>query len=227
MNFVVIFMLVAFANCQQLATVTEDLHAAQRELTIGHEFAEIFLVHNRERLSSYLEHMELEILHSFMEAYAKIKNTGIATREIMEEFTEPSVCFDRIRARWELQVTRYGSRLSQCLDDSNRFIKAYTQTLNDLHDQGRVYKVIVPNAGVQVLTNVDYRQVDHLGQEINNRARDLFFRAQDARRDFEEYVGELSLMHDEYIRQLTSCMRSLPRSFENESNQDLEAIRNC
>lgn len=115
MKLLAIFAVFALASCQQLPTVTEDLLAAQAELTIGHEFSEIFLVQNRQRLSDYLERIEIIALNEFMDAYADIKNTGIATREAMEEFTEPSFCFDAIRARWELQVTRYGSRLSQCL----------------------------------------------------------------------------------------------------------------
>jgi hypothetical protein len=50
-----------------------------------------------------------------MGAYAQIKNRAIATRAEMESFTEPSFCKDNVRARWELQVTRFGQKLSQCL----------------------------------------------------------------------------------------------------------------
>lgn len=35
------------------------------------------------------------------------------------------------------------------------------------------------------------------------------------RRDFEEYIDEISEMRDDYVRQLTACSRSLPRTFEN------------
>jgi hypothetical protein len=117
MKVLVIFALFALAYGQdtETRTVTEDLVAAQDELTIGHEFAELFLAQNRGRLSNYLEEIELIALSQFLDAYAEIKNTGISTREIMEEFTEPSFCKDNVRARWELQVTRYGQKLSQCL----------------------------------------------------------------------------------------------------------------
>jgi hypothetical protein len=92
-----------------------SLLQAQSELTIGHEFAELFLADNRRLLSDYLERLERILLDTFMGAYAQIKNKGIETREAMEEFTEPSFCKDNVRARWELQVTRYGQKLSQCL----------------------------------------------------------------------------------------------------------------
>lgn len=113
-TFFVLF--VAAVNCQQAPTVTEDLQAAQNELTIGHEFSELFLVQNRERLSNYLAIIETVALEHFMGAYAEIKNTGLDTRDAMNEFTEPSFCKDAVRARWELQMTRFGHRLSTCLE---------------------------------------------------------------------------------------------------------------
>jgi hypothetical protein len=115
MKVLAFFALLALASCQERPTVTTDLIEAQAELTTGHEFTELFLVQNRDRLSNYLERIELIVLDQFMGAYAAIKNKGIETREAMADFTEPSFCKDRVRARWELQVTRYGQALSQCL----------------------------------------------------------------------------------------------------------------
>lgn len=117
MKFLVVLLFVALANGQAVErpTVTEDLLEAQEELTIGHEFAELYLVQNRQILSDYLERIELAVLEQFMNAYAAIKNRGIETRAIMESYDEPSFCKDGVRARWELQVTRYGQKLSQCL----------------------------------------------------------------------------------------------------------------
>jgi hypothetical protein len=45
--------------------------------------------------------------------------------------------------------------------------------------------------------------------------------------EFEEFIDEISIDVDEIIRQFTGCFRTLPRSFEAESTQELEAIRNC
>jgi hypothetical protein len=115
MKIIVTCLLFGLVLCQEPRTVTEDLVAAQDKLTIGHEFAELFLMQNRGRLSNYLEEIELIALSQFIDAYAEIKNTGIETRAIMEEFDEPSFCKDNVRARWELQVSRYGQKLSQCL----------------------------------------------------------------------------------------------------------------
>jgi hypothetical protein len=119
MKAIVVFLLVALASCSA-QTVTDELLAAQAELNIGHEFAEVFMIDNRARLSGYLTIIEERILDAFMVAYAEIKNIGISTREEMEALTEPSFCKDAVRARWELQVTRYGQKLSQCLAQSHR-----------------------------------------------------------------------------------------------------------
>lgn len=115
MKIVAFFLLFALVNCQ---TVSDDLMEAQNELTIGHEFGELFLVQNRQLLSDYLTTIETRVLASFMDAYASIKVRGIETRELMDEY-EQSFCKDNIRNRWELQVVRYGQKLSQCLGLTN------------------------------------------------------------------------------------------------------------
>lgn len=57
--------------------------------------------------------------------------------------------------------------------------------------------------------------------------RDLFFRALDWQAEFEEFVGGISLDRESLIEQYTECYRTLPRAFAIESDQDLEALRNC
>jgi hypothetical protein len=119
----VIVLISLFAICfaedigvEDRPTITENLRRTQTELFWGHEFAEEFLVQNRERLSNYLIIIEEQIIGQFMNAYAEIKNVTLETRRIMEEdYAEPSFCKDRVRNRWELQVTRFGSKMSQCL----------------------------------------------------------------------------------------------------------------
>lgn len=118
MKTLVIFVLFAFTFCHG-QTVSEDLLEAQRELTIGHNFVEVYAVENRGVLSSALELLERGVLDSFLNAYALIKNRAVETRETMAGYIEPSLCKDNVRARWELQVTRYGQKLSQCLGISN------------------------------------------------------------------------------------------------------------
>jgi hypothetical protein len=85
MKTLAIFILFALAFCQG-QTVTEDLLAAQAELTLGHEFVEVYSVQSRQRLSNALELLEREILSSFMTAYGLIKNLAIETRQTMQEY---------------------------------------------------------------------------------------------------------------------------------------------
>lgn len=82
--------------------------------------------------------------------------------------------------------------------------------------------------GVSVLSSLDiFDARDNLQTYINNGFRDLLFRAREFQAEFDEYVDEISVDKDEIVRQLTSCFRSLPRNFDNESTQDLESIRLC
>lgn len=137
----------------------------QQDLSVGHEFAELFLVQNRARLSGYLERIEEITLDAFMEAYRDIKVRSIETREEMDAFEEPSFCKDAIRNRWDLQVTRYGINLSGCLGVTRNYLNMFNGILNGLHDESRVYKVIIPNASINVLASIPVstsRVVRHL-----------------------------------------------------------------
>ena len=122
MKVLAVFLLFALASCQgqERVTTTEDLLDAQRELTIGHEFAEIFLTDNRQLLSEYLEIIERVVLDSFLDSYAEIRTLGDEITARMDDFEEPSFCKDGIRARWVLQVTRFGQKLSRCLRTTNK-----------------------------------------------------------------------------------------------------------
>lgn len=100
--------------------------------------------------------------------------------------------------------------------------------MNTLHDDSRNYTNVIPNAGLNVLSSLDiFDSRENLQGYINDHFRDLFFRARDVQAEFEEFTTELSLDRDEYVRQLTTCFRSLPLAFDNESRQDLESIRLC
>lgn len=57
-----------------VATTTEDLLAAQRELSVGHEFAETQLQVNRNIISMYIEVVVVQLLDSFMDTYSEIHN---------------------------------------------------------------------------------------------------------------------------------------------------------
>lgn len=109
-----------------------------------------------------------------------------------------------------------------------RYIKQFTNVLNELHVESRIYSNVIPNSGVHTFAELNiFDARDDLGQYVNNRLRELFFRAYDRYREFEEYVNDIYFDMDDIINQLTACFRSLPNAFVNESNQDLELIRNC
>lgn len=123
MKFLLVALIFTLGYCQETRpdlSVTDDLLAAQEQLTIGHEFSEVFLVENRQRLSDYVERIERFALDHFLNSYAEIRGIADETEELMNAFVEPSVCKDTIRARWALQVARYGQMISRCLASTNR-----------------------------------------------------------------------------------------------------------
>jgi hypothetical protein len=107
-------------------------------------------------------------------------------------------------------------------------LRRFTQILNDLHDQSRAYSNVIPNSSINVLAATDaFDARDSLYDYIMSVYRELFFRALDWHAEFEEFVGEISIDREALINQYTECYRTLPVSFENESQQDLELIRLC
>jgi hypothetical protein len=68
---------------------------------------------------------------------------------------------------------------------------------------------------------------DNLGSYINDEMRRLVFRALDYYQEFQDFIGGISVDFDQLIEQYTECFRTLPVSFNNESDQDLLAIARC
>jgi len=229
--FALLFVIFASVSSQEPRpelTVTEDLQAAQLELTIGHEFAELFILQNRDRLSDYLERIERFTVDEFMNAYSEIKITGLDTRAAMDEFVEPSFCKDAIRNRWDLQVERFGTRLSRCLRTTYNYMLQFTNILNELHVESRYYSNVIPNAGVNVLSGIDiFTGSDNLSTYINARFRDLLFLALNRYDEFEEFVSEISVDLDNLLATYTECYRTLPTEFAVQSAADLESIARC
>jgi len=87
---------------------------------------------------------------------------------------------------------------------------------------------MVPNAGINILSSLDiFDGRDSLQDYINRNMRDLLFRAFDFHDEFNELIDGISINLDELLENYTECYRFLPRSFEIESEQDLESIRQC
>jgi hypothetical protein len=79
--------------------------------------------------------------------------------------------------------------------------------LNALHVESRVYSNVIPNSGVHVLSEQQiYDNKENVPGYINARFRNLIFRAL-----------------DDYTR----CYRIIPAQFQEESDNDLERIRDC
>lgn len=100
--------------------------------------------------------------------------------------------------------------------------------LNELHVESRVYSNVIPNSGIHTFAGLQiFDARDSLQQYINNRFRDLIFRAMDRYTQFEEYVRSISVDVDNLVANYTECYRQLPVDFRRESNDDLERIRMC
>lgn len=99
-------------------TVTEGLLEAQEELRAGHQFFQESILDSRATLSGFIENDVRQLLDSHLDAYASIQTIALETTASIDELEvneSTEACLTAIRTRWEVQVSRYGQRLSQCI----------------------------------------------------------------------------------------------------------------
>lgn len=137
----------------------DGLLRAQNELSIGHEFAELTLAINRNVITSYVAIVSSSVLDSFMDSYSEIKQIGDETTIIFNEISAPNACHNRIIARWELQITRYGQRLSQCMQHTVQEMEEWNSWINSGHAVAQRTSNQVQNSGKYKLISVDNNQI--------------------------------------------------------------------
>lgn len=131
------------------------------------------------------------------------------TTAALAEF-ESNECIDRIRARWELQATRYGARLSICLTSSVAEIKNWNNIINDINSAAQASTTTqVPNAGAAVLAETNnFVSRDNLSRSINFRFRDLIFRFQPYLDRYEEFRASVVDNEEQIINELTQVIKN-------------------
>ena len=82
-----------------------------------------------------------------MDSYSEIKQIGEDTSSVLNEITVPNVCHSRIISRWELQVTRYGQKLSQCMLHTVVEMKDWNRWINNGHAVAQRTSNQVQNSG--------------------------------------------------------------------------------
>jgi len=220
----IIFALVAGAIAQQ-ETVTEGLLRAQADLTLGHRFFETVIDTNRGQISAYLFFINQEILASHIDTYAVIKNRGIEVRETLAaipvtNFNEQ--CVNDVRARWELQVVRFGIRLANCVDGAYQLLFTWNEFINDLHTTGQFTGNQVQNLGVKTLSDTEeFTGRNDFSEDINREFRIVLQHFLAYRDRFDGFLDEISLDVLDTIRILVECDEVLEADFEVQAQGDL------
>lgn len=120
---IILFAVIAVIGQDVDETMTESLQRAQAELTIGHEFFERTIVNSREQLSAQVYSDSRVLTESHLDAYADIKTIVLDTTALMDDLPvtpDSEECLAASRNRWDIQILRYGRRLSDCIDVAHR-----------------------------------------------------------------------------------------------------------
>lgn len=105
------------------------------------------LATNRNVITSYIAIVSSSVLDSFMDSYSEIKQIGDETSIIFNEISAPNVCHNRIIARWELQITRHGQKLSQCMEHTVLEMQEWNSWINSGHAVAQRTSNQVQNSG--------------------------------------------------------------------------------
>ncbi|CRL06291.1 CLUMA_CG019115, isoform A [Clunio marinus] len=222
------FAIIAMVTGDDVTDTTTDLLNAQRELTSAHERAESEYQINRNIISSYIAIVEQQLLDSFMDTYSEIHMLVDETTEIFNTEFESSPCIDTVRARWNLQVHRFGNRLSECLLNSVAEVNAWSEFVNNLHVSAQGTTNQFANAGVAELADLEgYVGSNLLSTGINERLVELLARSDLYFETFEEFRASVVNNEEEIIRQLTECDRAIAAASANEAREDLALARAC
>ncbi|CAO1404255.1 unnamed protein product [Diamesa serratosioi] len=207
----------------------EGLFRAQNELSIGHNFAETTLAINRNVISSYIAIVTSSVLDSFMDSYSEIKQIGDETHStLFNGTTAPSVCHNRIISRWELQISRFGQKLSECMLETVLQMEEWNSWVNNGHTVAQRTYNQVQNLGMNVLSQLNnFLDEEDIPRLINRQFRDLLSSARPYNTMFEEFRQNVVANEDNLINQLTSCDRRLVSAFANEARADIESFNRC
>lgn len=118
MNILLLLFAVVAINGQDVPETTESLLRAHQDLRLGHEFFEMNIIQSRDQLSTFVNRDSREFINSHMDTYASIKAIALNTTaeiDAIAENSENEECINAIRSRWNIQIQRYGLRLSRCL----------------------------------------------------------------------------------------------------------------
>lgn len=109
-----------------------------------------------------------------------------------------------MRTRWDLQIHRFGQKLSECLLRSFAEVNAWNDYVNTVHHTAQATTNQVQNAGISELGDRDsFTGRDSLGDHINMRFRNLLIAARPYLDRFEEFRSGVVDNEEEIISQLT------------------------
>jgi hypothetical protein len=118
MNLLALLLVVAVAGQEWEDTVTEGLLKAQADLALGHEFFEMNIIASRDQLSVYVQRDSSDLINSHIDAYAELKviaNETNAAIDALPWTPETRDCITAVANRWQIQISRAGQGLSQCM----------------------------------------------------------------------------------------------------------------
>lgn len=90
--------------------------------------------------------MSEQLIDSFMDNYAEIKEVADDTRDVFPTLVAGR-CLDGARRRFDLQVERHGSILSNCLLTASNILTDYNVQLNAIHATAHRTTNQVANSG--------------------------------------------------------------------------------
>jgi predicted thioredoxin/glutaredoxin len=205
-----------------------ELAEAQGELSITHGFSERQIYMNRNIMSMYIELMNEQLIHGFMDSYAQMATLADELQIELDTLEQNNNCVDRIRNRFALQIQRYGTFLSGCIRQSHTEIQRWSVHTDELHETAHLSLNQAQNLGLVSLTQrTDFANTNSFYPAINRLLRILLASTRSYMDAFEDFRRSVVDSEEEILEELTRCDRDLVNQFTASINRELYWARRC
>lgn len=212
---------------QAQSDIERNLVAAQRDLSVGHDFFQSFYSLVRNQVTSHIKVVSTEIMRNFLENYGRMIGTQQTTEAAFRELDD-SRCMQAVWRRWDLQVSRHGLSLSACLANPVFFFGEWNFRANNFIEQAQARTNPVQNIALDALSRIeDFTIENDITADVNREFRRVLLLAQEDLDTFAQITNSITEAEDQIIDILTRCDHMVAEAFVREAEMELTAARSC
>lgn len=223
-------LLTCLVGINSQLTATQDLTAAQEDLSISHAFTEVTIFRSRVQISSIIDRIHARLIEEHISSYAFIKNIGFNVTDSIDAVEETEAnerCLNQIRNRWSLKMRRLGNQLSDCASEANFVFTFWNDFINDIYTQAQDAKFL-QNLGILALSETThFTGRNRLSSGIYAIYQELTESFMESFEEFNAFLRQMEDGFDGAIEEFVDCDRRLEEEAVVEQQIHLNHLMRC